>query len=87
MPVEQALGNGANPTADFIRRRGAEIVEAWKREVRASPRLRELSTPALIDHIPQLLAHIGELADRGAFGHPDELPRDEAEKHAFARLD
>jgi len=78
---------GCAGTADFMRRRGREILEDWERDVRVVPRARELSKPALVDHIPNLLERIAQLADHASMGQPAELPRADAEKHAIPSLD
>lgn len=71
----------------FLRANQAGILAEWEDAVRQIPVARELSRPALLDHIPHLLDRIATLADRLAAGEHAEIPRQDAEEHALARLD
>lgn len=73
--------------ADFIRRRQSDIVEQWERSVRELPAARELSRPALLDHVPELLRKLADSLDDIADGKSPESMAGMPEAHAIARLD
>jgi PAS domain S-box-containing protein len=70
----------------FIHEHRGEILAAWEKQIRAMPTARDLDRPALIDHLPQLLDRIAQMADELAAGGHPQLPRDVAEVHAIERL-
>jgi PAS domain S-box-containing protein len=72
--------------ADFIRQRREDILQAWEGAVRGLPAARELTRPALRDHLPQMLERIARLME-----HPAEVPMEGAleglpDVHALERL-
>src|SRR6187401_2544278 len=72
--------------ARFILSHKSQILALWEGAVRRLPSARDLSKPALLDSVPQLLDAIaGAIAERGLA--ESEVPRDVVEKHAFDRLD
>lgn len=71
--------------SSILRERRAEILAEWARLARTVPPAARLSEAALIDHMPQLLDRIAELADQLACGDPAALPEREAAKHARQR--
>jgi PAS domain S-box-containing protein len=74
--------------SDFIRERKGEILQDWERAVRGLPKAADLDRPALLDHVPDLLDWIAEIADQlVAGGHPEVLPSPIGERHALQRLD
>lgn len=83
--VGEASGQ-PNRLTDFIKIHRAEIVAVWEDAVRALPIARDLARPVLVDHIPDLLDRICEIADHVGSGHePTSL--DIAELHAHDRLE
>src|SRR3569623_1797534 len=54
----------------FIRRFRAEILAAWQAAARAIPAAKELTSVVLVDHMPELLDQMAELADDVAAGRP-----------------
>ncbi|TMQ03032.1 MAG: GAF domain-containing protein [Deltaproteobacteria bacterium] len=71
----------------FIKANRNEIVAAWEVTVRSLPVARDLARPVLVDHIPDLLERICEIADRVGAGREPSLPIDIAELHARERLE
>jgi len=69
---------------DIIRTHRDEIVREWEQAARKLPIANALDRPALLDHVPQLLARIAEIADALARG---TTLRELAELHAIERLD
>src|SRR5688572_17948514 len=73
--------------AAFIRLRRGEILREWEAAVRDLPGTRTLERPALLDHVPELLETIVEMAEDAIDGGPQRpLPRHIAERHAIQRL-
>lgn len=83
--TEVASSNGG--LAQFIRDRRHEILGAWEHEVRKLPVASTLDRPALIDHIPDVLDRVAEMADGLAQGTVLTLPKELAEIHAVERLE
>ncbi|MDQ3340207.1 MAG: PAS domain-containing protein [Myxococcota bacterium] len=71
----------------FIRERKQAILAAWEATVRQMPIAAKMARPALLDHVPDLLDRIAEMADELAAGELPRLPPDLAEVHAVERLD
>ena len=82
---------GAHPRSirfsEFIRGRKLEILRDWEHAVRNLPRAGNLDRPALLDHVPDLLDRIAEVADELIAGRQPEVPPRLAEKHALERLE
>lgn len=78
---------GTERLGPFIRHQRGAILAEWERLVRALPIAAELERPALIDHIPDVLERIADLADGISRGEPGELPHDLADTHALERLE
>ena len=76
----------ARPLGEFIRERRDDILEEWLTAVRAMPVARDLDRPTLVDHIPELLERIAQIADALGSGNSPDLPADLAESHALERL-
>lgn len=72
--------------AGFIRDRHQEILDDWERRLRAKPPARELPRPVLIDHLPQMLEYIGELAQRLRSGEAAQPSHQSVQIHAVTRL-
>lgn len=70
----------------FVRQQVARIVGAWEEEARGLPSLEGLSRAERIDHLPPLLEHIADMADRFAAGDRPDDPVHLAKKHALQRL-
>ncbi len=68
--------------AHVVRSRAEQILEDWQREFRQRPFARDLSQPALLDHVPGVLAHIVELAEAAERGLAP-APFDESRQHAL----
>jgi PAS domain S-box-containing protein len=86
---EAALSGSERPArlTDFIQTHRAEIVAVWAEAVSALPIARELERPLLVDHIPDLLDRICEIAQHVGAGRDPESPLDLAELHAGERLE
>jgi PAS domain S-box-containing protein len=86
---ESAPSDGERPArlTEFIRAHRAEIVAVWAEGVSALPIARDLERPVLVDHIPDLLDRICEIAHHVGAGQDPESPFDLAELHAGERLE
>lgn len=73
--------------ARFIREHQQEVLDEWKTLVRQLPSAQKLDQPALLDHVPDVLDRIADLADSIARGGQPDLPKAAAERHALDRLD
>jgi PAS domain S-box-containing protein len=71
----------------FIRARKRDIVAMWEASVRQLPIAAKLEHPLLVDHIPDLLERIAEMADDLTAGRVEAAPTDIAEIHALEWLD
>ncbi len=72
---------------DFIKTRRNEIIDAWAGSVRQLPVAHDLARPLLVDHIPDLLDRICEIAEHVGAGGKGQSPFDLAELHASERLE
>ena len=76
---------GRRPSlSELLRRFKHEIISDWERQVRALSVARDLSRPALLDHIPMLLDRIADLAEDPACS---DVERATATRHALERLE
>lgn len=74
--------------ARLIRDRRGEILREWEVRTRELPITSHLDRPALVDHVPQLLEAIADMAEKGGGAHtPLALSSAVLEQHAFDRLD
>jgi PAS domain S-box-containing protein len=71
---------------EFIKENRDEILANWADSVRTLPVARDLERPVLIDHIPDLLDRICEIADHDGGAREEKAPFDIAELHAAERL-
>jgi PAS domain S-box-containing protein len=80
-PPDPDLSGERLTLAGFLRARGGDVLAAWEARVRRFPAAAALGTPALRDHVPQILERLAEgmAVSTGAL---DEV----AEDHAMARL-
>lgn len=78
---------GPRELAEFIRIHRDEIVAEWEHVVREPLSARDLNRLALLDHIPELLGCIAEMADQLGEGQQAYLPVHLAEMHAVERLE
>jgi PAS domain S-box-containing protein len=74
------------PLSDFLRGHREEILAEWERSIREAPAARQLSSPALRDHVPALLERIGEIV-RETDGPRDVSLEDLPDLHALDRLE
>ncbi|MDO9018472.1 MAG: sensor histidine kinase [Deltaproteobacteria bacterium] len=72
--------------SDFIRAHKGEILTDWMTAIRALPIARDLAHPVLLDHLPDLLERIAEMADADD-GERPSLPVDASTAHALVRLE
>jgi PAS domain S-box-containing protein len=72
--------------ARFIVSHKSQILALWEGADRRLPSARELSKPALLDSVPQLLDAIARAISERDLGR-SEVPLTLVEKHAFDRLD
>jgi PAS domain S-box-containing protein len=70
----------------FVRRFHNEILAEWKHQARALPAANQMSALALIDHVPEMLEQIVELADAIAHRAPLGPSLTVASRHALDRL-
>lgn len=88
-PSRNRTSAGSHPPSlcEFIQTHRTEILDAWERNIRAMPTASRLSSPRLIDHLPQLLDHI--IAVMCTFSEEEEegSSRDSPVLHALQRLD
>lgn len=78
---------GRGSIVDFIEEYHAAILVDWERAVRSLPQAGDLSRPVLINHMPELLAAIGQAAERICRGGFKALPEEAAQMHAIQRLE
>ena len=86
-PQEHEPTRSSSRFSEFIRERKHDIIAVWTHEVRGLSKAAELDHPALVDHVPELLDQIAEIADDLVAGEQPMLPVQVAEKHALERLD
>ena len=70
---------------DFLRERQDDVIGDWTRRMRSLSPARDLSDPAIRDHLPQILMRIADIvesAQTGASVSLENLPKD----HAVDRL-
>jgi PAS domain S-box-containing protein len=89
-------GSGPSDLADVLRRRRQDVIELWRQRVLSDPAVPEanrLSTPALINHVPDLIDRVVQVLERGgdADVRREEIGRaagraGEAHAHADNRL-
>jgi PAS domain S-box-containing protein len=72
---------------DFITANRDEIIAVWADAVRTIPAARDLARPLLVDHIPDLLVRICEIANHVGASRKPSAPLDLAELHAGERLE
>src|ERR1051325_10794689 len=71
--------------SDFLRARHREVIASWIQRARELSPARELSTPSIIDHVPQILLRIADVVEAALGGRPitlEQLPH----VHAVDRL-
>lgn len=79
--------NAAPVVRSFIRRFRSEILVEWKGIARRTiPVAHDLPPVALVDHIPELLDELADIADEVASEHPDAGKFETARRHALERL-
>lgn len=70
----------------FMQQHQAAIVADWEQQARQQQPAAAIPRPVLIDHIPQLLDCIADIAEQIQAGGSAQLPDDAAELHAITRL-
>lgn len=70
----------------FVRRFRTEILAMWRRDARAIPVAHDLSPVTLIDHIPEVLDEIAEIAEQIEDSTFDATCFESARRHALDRL-
>jgi putative methionine-R-sulfoxide reductase with GAF domain len=73
--------------AALIRDHREEILDRWLQAVRVTPRVQTLTTSAVVDEIPDLLADIAAFADDAARHGVTTVPALEAAAHARHRFE
>lgn len=71
----------------FIRRFRTEILAEWKLEARAIPAAQQLPAIMLVDHLPELIDQIADIADAIATDDTLESSFETAQRHAIDRLE
>jgi PAS domain S-box-containing protein len=74
------------PLGGFIRRSREVILRDWEAEVRRLPIASDLDRPALIDHLPELLENLADMADDCARAKRPPAPDRVTHLHALQRL-
>jgi PAS domain S-box-containing protein len=87
VPVPPTTSSPIPTVAALLRHRQTEILQEWEARVRDFPVARGLDRPALVDHVPELLERIADVADRLAHGHEGAVPPETADAHALERLE
>lgn len=87
MATPHAGASTGSLLGDFIRRRSNAILSRWEEDTRDNRAARGLSRPALLDHVPQILADMARMADELAAGGRPRPSFDNIEIHALARLE
>ena len=72
---EQRRDQSELTLGEFVRARREEILREWERRVRELRVADSLDRPALLDHVPELLARIAEMADVLVQGGTIKPPR------------
>jgi PAS domain S-box-containing protein len=70
----------------FVRRFHTEILAEWKTLARTLPAAKQMNAVALVDHVPEMLDQIGELAEAIARNVPADESLGMARRHAMDRL-
>jgi PAS domain S-box-containing protein len=70
----------------FTREHQNEIIDEWTRSARRIAAARPLDTTDLMDHMSDVLAEIGDVAQRMLDGEPGGRPDESARQHAVDRL-
>ena len=70
----------------FVRRYRSEILAEWKRVARDLQVAKQMTSVALVDHIPELLDEIADIAEDIGAGNVAETAFDTARRHAVDRL-
>ena len=79
--------NGLNELAALIRQQRDALLSAWRQEVRQLPSARNLDTPTLNDHIPQLLYELADaLQSRSDQTTPQALAKGSPPVHGLVRF-
>lgn len=88
MPSTHAGENPIQPSLvrSFVRRFRTEILAAWRQQAREIPVAHDLPPVVLVDHIPELLDQIADVAEALASTHVEPGPFETARHHALDRI-
>jgi signal transduction histidine kinase len=79
--------NGLNELAALIREKRDALLSSWRQQVKQLPSARNLDTPTLNDHIPQLLDELADaLESRSDRTIPEALAKGSPPVHGLARF-
>jgi two-component system, OmpR family, phosphate regulon sensor histidine kinase PhoR len=79
--------NGLNEMAALIRQQRDAVLSSWRQQVKQLPSARNLDTPTLNDHIPQLLDELADaLAPRSDRTSPEALAKGTSPVHGLMRF-
>lgn len=79
--------NGLNEMAALIRQQRDAVLSSWRHQVKQLPSARNLDTPTLNDHIPQLLDELADaLAPRSDRPLPEALAKGTSPVHGLMRF-
>jgi signal transduction histidine kinase len=79
--------NGLNEMAALIRQQRDAVLSSWRHQVKELPSARNLDTPTLNDHIPQLLDELADaLAPRSDRPIPEALAKGTSPVHGLMRF-
>jgi two-component system, OmpR family, phosphate regulon sensor histidine kinase PhoR len=79
--------NGLNEMAALIRQQRDAVLSSWRQQVKQLPSARNLDTPTLNDHIPQLLDELADaLAPRPDRTSPEALAKGTSPVHGLMRF-
>lgn len=73
--------------SEFVRTNHDRIIREWAEAIRQLRVAEELSRPALLDHVPDLVTCLADSMQEVADGHPARSLENLPDEHAMARLD
>ena len=79
--------NGLNELAALIRQQRDALLSSWRQQVKQLPSARNLDTPTLNDHIPQLLDELADALNSSSSRRiPEALAKGSPPVHGFERF-
>jgi len=85
MPEREDTKESLRRICDFIRANRDQLIADWMARVRMQSPAKELSSPALVDHFPEILARVADMLESVHTGRAASLAG-VPQKHAVDRL-